>query len=65
MQVLRILRAIWLRVETPKGDIAMFSSGPNAKVRFHLIGALSQDGNKALMNMQMKKLLEPIEAELS
>ncbi len=54
-----------MTIETPRGDILMFSSGPNAKIRFHLIGVLSQDGNKALMNMQMKKLVAPIEAELS
>ncbi len=54
-----------MTIETPKGNVIMFCSGVDAKVHFHLIGVVSHEGNEALMNMQMKRLIEPILNELA
>ncbi len=54
-----------MSIETPKGNVMMFCSGPDSSAKFRLIGVVSHQGNEALMNMQMKRLMQPIESELS
>ncbi len=62
-----------LFIETPKGNIMIFSacldcgicSGTRCPAKFRLIGVVAHQGNEALMDMQMKKLLRPITDELS
>ncbi|MDI6800110.1 MAG: hypothetical protein QMD53_05520 [Actinomycetota bacterium] len=54
-----------MTIETPKGNVLMFCSGPVCATNFRLIGVVSHDGNEALMDMQMKRLLEPIATELA
>ena len=51
-------------IATPKGVIVMRCSGTEAKSHFHLIGILAQDGNQALMKMQIDKLVPAVMAEI-
>ena len=52
-------------IGTPKGVIIMKCSGVNSKSHFHLIAIVSQDGNQALIKMELNKMLEPIMTELA
>lgn len=54
-----------MTIETPKGNIMMHCSGPDCAANFRLFGVVAHQGNEALMDMQMKRLLEPIAAELA
>lgn len=53
-----------LVIYTPNGIIVMRCSGVNSKTHFHLISVLANDGNQALMKMQIEKLVPAIMAEL-
>ena len=52
-------------INTPKGVIIMRCSGTDAKVHFHLIGIMAQDGNQALMKMQIEKMVPLVMQELA
>ena len=54
-----------LTIETPKGVIVMVCSGVDAKVHFHLIGVVGADGNRALMKLQLDKMVPKLMAELA
>lgn len=51
-------------INTPKGVIIMRCSGVDSKSHVHLIGILANDGNHALMKMQMEKLVPEIMSEI-
>lgn len=52
-------------ISTPKGVVVMRCSGTDAKSHFHLIGIMANDGNQALMKMQIDKLVPAVMAELA
>lgn len=54
-----------MTIQTPKGNVMMFCSGPDCPVGFRIIGVVSHQGNEALMEMLMERLIQPVTGELS
>lgn len=52
-------------ISTPKGVIIMRCSGTDAKSHFHLIGIMANEGNQALMKMQIEKMVPAVMEELA
>ncbi len=52
-------------INTPKGVIVMHCSGTDAKAHFHVTGIMSNDGNQALMKMQIEKMVPHVISELA
>ncbi len=51
-------------IKTPKGLIVMACSGTEAKIHFHVIAVLGEDGNQALLKMRLDAMLPKIMSEL-
>lgn len=51
-------------IKTPKGLIVMACSGTDAKIHFHVIAVLGEDGNQALLKMRLDSMLPKIMSEL-
>lgn len=51
-------------IKTPKGLIVMACSGTEAKIHFHVIAVLGEDGNQALLKMRLDAMLPKILTEL-
>ena len=52
-------------ISTPKGVVVMRCSGVDAKSHFHIIGIMANDGNQALMKMQIEKMVPAVMDELA
>lgn len=52
-------------INTPKGVVVMRCSGVDEKVHFHIISIMAQDGNQALMKMQVEKMMPAVMEELA
>jgi len=52
-------------ISTPKGIVVMRCSGVDEKVHFHVISIMAQDGNQALMKMQVEKMIPAVMEELT
>lgn len=52
-------------IKTPKGLIVMACSGLEAKIHFHVIAVLGEDGNQALLKMRLDAMLPKILSELA